>query len=92
MEYAVLDVESISSEVNVGGSKYVSDLGKNDTMFIVRTRLGHLFNVGDYALGFDLDVNDMELDKCTGLVIPQVILVKKRYEGKKAKKVSFLEA
>ncbi|PWA65752.1 NMD3-like protein [Artemisia annua] len=99
VEYIVLDVDVVpSAEVNLGGSKYVlaevqvarvSDFGKNDTMFYVKTHLGHLLNVGDYALGYDLysaNSNDMELDKYKGLVLPEVILVKKSYEEKKLKK------
>ncbi|XP_071697369.1 uncharacterized protein [Rutidosis leptorrhynchoides] len=98
VEYVVLDVDLLNSEVNLGGSKYVlaevqvarvSDFGKNDTMFYVKTHLGHLLNVGDYALGYDLysaNNNDIELDKYKGLVLPEVILVKKSYEEKKLKK------
>jgi len=98
VEYIVLDVEVVSSEVNVGGSKYaladaqvarVSDFGKNDTIFYVRTHLGHLLNPGDYALGFDLygaNSNDMELDKYKGMVVPDVILMKKSYEEKRQRK------
>ncbi|KAD6795842.1 hypothetical protein R6Q59_020238 [Mikania micrantha] len=98
VEYVVLDVDLVSSEVNIGGSKYVladvqvarvSDFGKNDTMFLVRTHLGHLLNAGDYALGYDLNAannNDTEIDKYKGLVIPEVILVKKSYEETRQKK------
>lgn len=80
------------------GSKYaladaqvarVSDFGKNDTIFNVRTHLGHLLNPGDYALGYDLyaaNSNDNELDKYKGFVLPDVILVKKSYEEKWQKK------
>ncbi|KAL3846061.1 hypothetical protein ACJIZ3_003464 [Penstemon smallii] len=97
-EYIVLDVEVLSTEVNVGGSRYVladaqvarvSDFGKNDTIFNVKTHLGHLLNSGDYALGYDLysaNNNDIELDKYKGLVLPEVILVKKSYEEKRQKK------
>ncbi|KAL8461249.1 hypothetical protein ACS0TY_032641 [Phlomoides rotata] len=98
VEYIVLDVEPVYSEVGVGGSKYVladaqvarvSDFGKNDTIFNVRTHLGHLLNSGDYALGYDLygaNSNDMELEKYKGFVLPDVILVKKSYEEKHLKK------
>ncbi|KAG8390462.1 hypothetical protein BUALT_Bualt01G0085800 [Buddleja alternifolia] len=97
VEYIVLDIEPIS-EVVIGGSKYVSadaqvarvsDFGKNDTIFNIRTHLGHLLNPGDYALGYDLhgaNANDIELDKYRGLIIPEVILVKKSYEEKRQKK------
>ncbi|XP_011082654.1 60S ribosomal export protein NMD3-like [Sesamum indicum] len=98
VEYIVLDVEPVSSEVNVGGLKYVladaqvarvSDFGKNDTIFNVRTHLGHILNPGDFALGYDLygaNNNDIELDKYKGLVLPDVILIKKSYEEKRQKR------
>ncbi|KAG6429430.1 hypothetical protein SASPL_107481 [Salvia splendens] len=93
-EYMIIDMEEVRSEENVGGSRYVladahvarvSDLGKNDRHFIVRTHLGHLLSCGDYALGYDLysaNSNDFELDKYRG-VIPDVILIKKSYEEKR---------
>ncbi|KAL2550929.1 nonsense-mediated mRNA decay NMD3 family protein [Forsythia ovata] len=98
VEYIVLDIETVSSEVVVGGSKYVvadaqiarvSDFGKNDIIFNVRTHLGHLLNPGDYALGYDLygaNSNDIELDRYKGLVVPEVILIKKSYEEKRQRK------
>lgn len=99
VEYIVLDIEPISSsEVTIGGSKYVladaqvarvSDFGKNDMIFNVKTHLGHILNAGDYALGYDLcsaNSNDIELDKYKGLVLPEVILIKKSYEEKRQKK------
>ncbi|KAL7147255.1 hypothetical protein ABFS83_06G096300 [Erythranthe nasuta] len=98
VEYVVLDVEPVSSEVTVGGSRYiladaqvarVSDFGKNDTIFNVRTHLGHILNPGDNALGYDLysaNSNDIELDKYKGFSIPDVILVKKSYEERRQKK------
>ncbi|PHT30318.1 hypothetical protein CQW23_30108 [Capsicum baccatum] len=50
VECVVLDVDVVSEEVNIGGSKYViarvSDFGKNDTIFSVRTHLGHLLESG----------------------------------------------
>ncbi|KAK4360039.1 hypothetical protein RND71_022268 [Anisodus tanguticus] len=98
VEYVVLDVDVVYAEVNIGGSKYVladvqvarvSDFGKNDTIFYVRTYLGHLLDSGDYALGYDLygaNSNDFELEKYKGLVLPEVILIKKSYEEKRQKK------
>ncbi|XP_027335607.1 60S ribosomal export protein NMD3 isoform X1 [Abrus precatorius] len=98
VEYIVLDVEVVSSEVTIGGTKYVladaqvarvSDFGKNDTIFNVKTHLGHLLSPGDYALGYDLygaNSNDMELEKYRGLVLPEAILIKKSYEEKRQKK------
>ncbi|XP_047328005.1 60S ribosomal export protein NMD3-like [Impatiens glandulifera] len=98
VQYIVLDIEVISSEVSIAGSKYlmadaqvarVSDFGRNDTIFNIRTHLGHLLNPGDYALGYDLygaNSNDIELDKYRGLVVPEAILVKKCYEERRLRK------
>ncbi|XP_038694268.1 60S ribosomal export protein NMD3-like isoform X2 [Tripterygium wilfordii] len=98
VEYIILDLEPISSEVNIGGSKYVladcqvarvSDFGKNDTIFNIRTHLGYLLRPGDYALGYDLygaNSNDIELDKHKRLNIPEAILMKKSYEEKRHRK------
>ncbi|XP_061992787.1 uncharacterized protein LOC133710667 [Rosa rugosa] len=98
VEYIVLDVEVVSPEVTIGGSRYaladaqvarLSDFGKNDTIFNIKTHLGHLLSPGDYALGYDLygaNSNDDELEKYKGLVIPEAILVKKSYEEKHQKK------
>jgi nonsense-mediated mRNA decay protein 3 len=93
----VFDIEAVSSEVTVGGTKYVladaqvarvSDFGSNDTMFSIRTHLGHLLKPGVHALGYDLygaNTNDMELDRYKGY-IPEVVLIKKSYEEKRQKK------
>ncbi|XP_068648923.1 uncharacterized protein [Aristolochia californica] len=98
VEYIILDVDVEASVVSVGGSKYclaeaqvarVSDFGKNNNIFHIRTHLGHLLNPGDYALGYDLygsNCNDFELDKYKNLVLPEAILVKKSYEENRQKK------
>lgn len=53
VEYVVLDVDVVSEEVSIGGYVLadiqvarVSDFGKNDTIFSVRTHLGHLLESG----------------------------------------------
>ncbi|KAL2899149.1 60S ribosomal export protein NMD3 [Bienertia sinuspersici] len=98
IEYIVLDIDNVSAEVSVAGSRYaladaqvarVSDFGKNDTIFNIRTHLGHLLSPGDHALGYDLygaNPNDSELDKYRGLVLPEAILIKKSYEEKRLRK------
>ncbi|XVF16562.1 hypothetical protein REPUB_Repub10bG0042500 [Reevesia pubescens] len=96
VEYDVFNVEVVSPEYNVGGSKYVfaevevariTDYGK---LFYIRTHLGHILKPGDRALGYDLygaNANDTELDNYRGRVdIPEVILIKKSYEEKRQKK------
>ncbi|GER42303.1 60S ribosomal export protein NMD3 [Striga asiatica] len=96
VEYIVLDVEPVSSEVYISGLnlKYVladaqvarvSDFGKNDTIFNMRTHVGHLLNPGDYALGYDIygaNSNDIELNKYKGLVLPDVSYEEKRQRKK----------
>ncbi|CAI9110289.1 OLC1v1010287C1 [Oldenlandia corymbosa var. corymbosa] len=103
VEYVVLDVEPISSEVIVGGSRYlladaqvarVSDFGKNDTIFNVRTHLGRVLKPGDNAFGYDLfgaNSNDVELDKYKGFVLPDVVLMRKRYEEQLQKRRGDIE-
>lgn len=98
VEYIVLDVEIVSPEVDIGGSMYaladaqvarLSDFGKNDTIFSIRTHLGHILNLGDYAFGNDLfgaNLNDSELEKNKGLVLPDAILIRKSYEEKRRRK------
>ncbi|CAN6300041.1 unnamed protein product [Urochloa humidicola] len=93
VEYIVLDIEPESPEISIDGSRYqlayaqvarVSDFGKNDTIFTVRTHLGHLLNPGDHALGYDLygaNLNDDDMDTAmTRYSLPEVVLVKKSYE------------
>ncbi|CAL9114334.1 unnamed protein product [Musa textilis] len=97
VEYIVLDVEVESAEVSVGGFRYmlahaqvarVADFGKNDTMFTIKTHLGHLLNPGDYALGYDLyaaNSNDFEIEQHKGLILPEALLVRKSYQEKRSK-------
>ncbi|KAF9616565.1 hypothetical protein IFM89_030332 [Coptis chinensis] len=77
-------------EVNVGGSKYaladvevarLSDFGKNNIIFTVKTHIGHLLNPGDQALGYDVygaNINDLEFGKYKRLDLPGVVLIKKK--------------
>ena len=59
----------------------VSDMGKNDTTFEIKTHLGHMLNPGDTALGYDLTKanwnDDIKISKKHGL--PAVCLVRKSY-------------
>ncbi|XP_059433288.1 uncharacterized protein LOC132166485 isoform X2 [Corylus avellana] len=101
VEYIVLDVETDSSKAKVGDCMHaltdalvarVSDYGKNDTTFQIRTHLGHLLKAGDYALGYDLyeaNSKNGEVEKHKGLVLPYAILIKKSYEEKKCGKPRF---
>ena len=102
VEYVVLDIEIRGAagqpQVKVGGKNViladaavarVTDFGKNDIQFTARTHLGHLLSPGDFAMGYDIygaNLNDDELDRYSGLALPDVVLVKKSYEEKRKKK------
>lgn len=61
----------------------VSDMGKNDTVFEVKTHLGHMLHAGDTVLGYDLtkaNFNDeVKLSRKQGANLPPVVLVRKSY-------------
>lgn len=68
-----------------------SDLGRNDTVFFVRTHLGRLFQPGDVALGYDLagsNATSLDYDALVakGGRVPDVVLVRKSYEEKRARR------
>ncbi|EEC72191.1 hypothetical protein OsI_05267 [Oryza sativa Indica Group] len=80
VEYVVLDVDhepEPAAGVAYAQVARASDLGKNDTIFTVRTHLGHVLNAGHRALGDDLygaNVNNHDVES-HGL--PDAVLVKK---------------
>ncbi|CAO2196185.1 unnamed protein product [Urochloa humidicola] len=94
VEYVVLDVEhDPSGDVTVLGSPYmmswaqvarVSDFGKNDTVFTVKTHLGYQLKPGDHAFGYDLysaNANNDDLEKYgQSHRLPDAVLVKKSYK------------
>jgi nonsense-mediated mRNA decay protein 3 len=100
VEYVVLDVEhDPSGGVTVLGSPYmvswaqvarVSDFGKNDTIFTVKTHLGYQLKPGDYAYGYDLysvNSNNDELEKYgQSHKLPDAVLAKKSYKKSAAGK------
>ncbi|MQL84092.1 hypothetical protein Taro_016591 [Colocasia esculenta] len=89
VEYLVFNVEVEGPKITIGKKDYclasaevarVSDVGKT---FMVRTHLGHLLEPGHTALGYDLygaNINDPELERYKGLVLPDVVLIKRSYE------------
>ncbi|CAD6234811.1 unnamed protein product [Miscanthus lutarioriparius] len=101
VEYVVLDVElelrhhDVFVPVLGGlGSTYpiawvqiarASDLGKNDTVFTVKTHIGWRLNPGDHVLGYDLcnvnSCNNQDLESYGQRhELPDAVLVKKRYK------------
>ncbi|CAN6596330.1 60S ribosomal export protein Nmd3p [Trichomonascus vanleenenianus] len=92
-EYMVLDIEPAGpandrfalADATVAR---VSDMGRNDTTFYVRTHLGGILNAGDLAWGYALDNSNYNSDLWDELdpnKIPDVILVKKSYSDKPKK-------
>ena len=96
-EYFVLDSEPLDRRAlssSYGGSKYIladttvarsADFGSNDSMMQTRTHLGKLLQAGDLAMGYDLssaNLNNLELEKYPKLTLPDVLLVRKTFEGK----------
>lgn len=94
VEYVVLDIEPLDqhtarhslAEAQVARA---SDLGSNDRILYTRTHLGGILHPGDSVLGYDLEhanATDPDLDKflAKGGSLPDVVLVKKSYEAKRA--------
>ncbi|CAH1772405.1 unnamed protein product [Owenia fusiformis] len=62
-----------------------SEIGSDEGQYFCKTHLGHLLNVGDSVLGYDLrfsNVNDANLEKMSPDRIPDVVIVKKVYADK----------
>jgi nonsense-mediated mRNA decay protein 3 len=62
-----------------------SDLGKNDTIFTVKTHIGWRLNPGDHVLGYDLcnvnSCNNHDLESYGQRhELPDAVLVKKKYK------------
>jgi nonsense-mediated mRNA decay protein 3 len=57
----------------------------SDQQYHTKTHLGHLLNVGDVALGFDLansNLNDPNIELYNAEDLPDIILVRKIYDDK----------
>ncbi|CAG9764588.1 unnamed protein product [Ceutorhynchus assimilis] len=66
-----------------------SELGINDTTVHAKTHLGHVLKVGDSVLGYniqDSNINDSNFDKLDSTNIADVILVRKYFGDRAAKK------
>eukprot|EP01134_Creolimax_fragrantissima_P008096 CFRG8096T1 len=90
-EYIILDIDTTGerkgkfalADVEVAR---VQDFGVNNNTFQTKTHLGHLLNVGDSAMGYDLtflNCNNESFDKLNPDRIPYVILVKKHYPARR---------
>lgn len=98
IEFVVMDIEPIGpakgrfllAEATVCRA---SDLGVNDTTYLIRTHLGGVLHAGDSAMGYLLsgtqfnnpNYEALEESKQYSGTIPDVILVKKHYERRKKK-------
>ncbi|PNW72682.1 hypothetical protein CHLRE_15g640250v5 [Chlamydomonas reinhardtii] len=71
----------------------VSDFGKNDTVFYVRTHLGNILHPGDTVLGYDLTTAqltgiDYDNHMSAGGRVPEIILVRKSYDEKRRRRAA----
>lgn len=66
-----------------------SELGINDNTIHTRTHLGHVLKPGDSVLGYNIEdsnINDASFEKLDRQAVPDVILVKKYYGDKAARR------
>lgn len=66
-----------------------SELGINDNTIHTRTHLGHVLKPGDSVLGYnveDSNINDVNFEKLDKQTVPDVVLVKKYYGDKAARR------
>ncbi|POR33033.1 60S ribosomal export protein NMD3 [Tolypocladium paradoxum] len=96
VEFVVMDIEQtttrrgkwVLSEATVARA---SDLGANDKTYFTRTHLGHYLQPGDSAMGYLLtgtmfnnqEFEAMEESNTYSSTIPDVVLVKKHYPGRR---------
>lgn len=99
VEFTVLDIEPIGpqkgrfllAEATVARA---SDLGVNDTTYLVRTHLGSVLHVGDSVMGYHLSGTQynnphfeaIQESKQYSGTIPDIILVKKHYAARRKNK------
>lgn len=99
-EYTIMDIDVQENRRHVFGRESnkheladawvvrSSELATGGQQIHTKTHLGHLLNIGDLALGFDLvnaNVNDSNLDALKPENIPDVILIKKIYGDRQKK-------
>ncbi|OMJ15268.1 60S ribosomal export protein NMD3, partial [Smittium culicis] len=95
-EFYVIDVEPVQSNKTLGKFaladitvQRLSDVGKNNNEYIVRSHLGNLLNYGDTVLGYDLEISNINnkfFERLSSEKIPSIVLVKKSYSEKKRKR------
>ena len=75
------------AEVDVARTR---DMGVNETTFTVLTHLGNLLKAGDSVLGYDLTgrtFNELDLNGADPEALPEIVLVRKCYPRRRAKKL-----
>ena len=96
VEFVIMDIEPVGpakgrfllADATVARA---SDLGVNDTTYLIRTHLGSILHTGDSAMGFHLTGTQfnnehfeaIEESKQYAGTIPDVVLVKKHYPARK---------
>lgn len=97
IELTVIDIEPVRDDAGrpIATRKHalvevtvarMQDFGVNDEQFIVRSHLGHVLQVGDAVLGYDVscsNFNDEHANKLDRSALPEIVLVKKSYRDKR---------
>lgn len=99
VEFVVMDIEPIGPQKGrflLAEATVVraSDLGQNDTTYLIRTHLGSILHPGDIAMGYHLTGTQFNNDHFEAIqnskqysgTIPDVILVKKHYVARRKNK------
>ncbi|WPH04625.1 60s ribosomal export protein nmd3 [Acrodontium crateriforme] len=99
VEFVVMDIEPIGPErgrflLAEATVVRASDLGNNDTTYYVRTHLGNILHPGDSAMGYHLSGTQFNNEAFDAIqdskqyagMLPDVVLVKKHYAGRKKNK------
>lgn len=102
VEFIVLDIEPTGVQrgrlmLADATVALASEMGLNDTTYLVRTHLGGLLHAGDSVMGYNLTqtnfnnplYDELESSQVYGSTIPDVVLVKKSYARKKKNKRSW---
>jgi nonsense-mediated mRNA decay protein 3 len=91
IDFMVLDVEPL----NVENGKFqlcditvarLSDIGRNDIQFYIRSHLGRYLHPGDTVAGYDLttaNLVDDDMVAMAGQQLPEILLVKKSYPNRR---------
>lgn len=89
MDIELLDVENGKFKLCDISVARLSDIGRNDNQYSIRSHLGKWLSPGDTVYGYDLNtanLNDDDLAGMKGDQLPEIVLVKKSYPNRRNNK------